>query len=171
MYSYMMVIIVHFFSLHDAIAISPCIRSSLSHTIVLNQGAFIVIDMMLERIKYEKTVDIYGCVKGLRTQRNFMVQTEDQYMFIHAALLEAIDAGNTEVPARNLLAHIKKLRLSDSTGGSGMDLEFKVSQTRIPIGLIHAISHCALSPHMQVTRCRCDSQVQRDCSSVTNAKL
>ncbi|VDP74462.1 unnamed protein product [Echinostoma caproni] len=87
--------------------------------------AFIVIDMMLERIKYEKTVDIYGCVKALRTQRNFMVQTEDQYVFIHSALLEAIDAGNTEVPARNLLAHVKKLRLLDATGGSGMDLEFK----------------------------------------------
>lgn len=82
---------------------------------------------MLERLKYEKTVDIYGCVKALRKQRNFMVQTEDQYIFIHSALLEVIDAGNTEVPARNLSAHIKKLRMLDATGGSGMELEFKVS--------------------------------------------
>lgn len=81
---------------------------------------------MLERIKHEKTVDMYGCVKALRTQRNFMVQTEDQYSFVHAALLEAIDAGNTEVPARNMLAHVKKLRLMDTAGGSGMELEFKV---------------------------------------------
>ncbi|RTG84012.1 uncharacterized protein DC041_0011420, partial [Schistosoma bovis] len=87
--------------------------------------AFIVIDIMLERLKYEKTVDIYGCVKALRKQRNFMVQTEDQYIFIHSALLEVIDAGNTEVPARNLSAHIKKLRMLDATGGSGMELEFK----------------------------------------------
>ncbi|CAH8616102.1 unnamed protein product [Schistosoma intercalatum] len=96
-------------------------------------GAFIVIDIMLERLKYEKTVDIYGCVKALRKQRNFMVQTEDQYIFIHSALLEVIDAGNTEVPARNLSAHIKKLRMLDATGGSGMELEFKkLAQFRLP---------------------------------------
>ena len=39
-------------------------------------GAFIVIDAMLERIKHEKTVDIYGHVTCLRAQRNYMVQTE-----------------------------------------------------------------------------------------------
>ena len=60
-------------------------------------GAFIVIDSMLERIKHEKTIDIYGHVTCLRSQRNYMVQTEDQYMFIHDALLEAIICGFTEV--------------------------------------------------------------------------
>ena len=39
-------------------------------------ACFIVIDSMLERVKYENTVDIYGHVTVLRTQRNFMVQTE-----------------------------------------------------------------------------------------------
>ena len=36
-------------------------------------GAFIVIDAMLERIKHERTVDIYGHVTCLRAQRNYMV--------------------------------------------------------------------------------------------------
>lgn len=31
---------------------------------------------MLERVKHENTVDIYGHVTVLRTQRNFMVQNE-----------------------------------------------------------------------------------------------
>ena len=61
-------------------------------TASLNQfrfsGAFIVIDSMLERMKHEKTVDVYGHVTCLRAQRNYMVQTEDQYIFIHDALLE-----------------------------------------------------------------------------------
>ncbi|ESN90402.1 hypothetical protein HELRODRAFT_186608 [Helobdella robusta] len=89
-------------------------------------GAFIVIDSMLERIKHEKTVDIYGHVTCLRAQRNYMVQTEDQYVFIHDALLEAIQSGNTEVSARNLLAHIQKLNQVDpGDTETGMELEFK----------------------------------------------
>jgi protein-tyrosine phosphatase len=60
-------------------------------------GAFIVIDSMLERMKQEKTVDVYGHVTCLRAQRNYMVQTEDQYIFIHDALLEAAISGSTEV--------------------------------------------------------------------------
>ena len=62
-------------------------------------GAFIVIDSMLERIKHEKTIDVYGHVTCLRAQRNYMVQTEDQYTFIHDALLEAVMSGFTEVSA------------------------------------------------------------------------
>ncbi|XP_067679322.1 tyrosine-protein phosphatase Lar-like isoform X10 [Haliotis asinina] len=89
-------------------------------------GAFIVIDAMLERIKHEKTVDIYGHVTCLRAQRNYMVQTEDQYIFIHDSLLEAVQCGNTEVPARNLTAHIQKLTAPEpGETVTGMELEFK----------------------------------------------
>ncbi|XP_062594902.1 receptor-type tyrosine-protein phosphatase F-like isoform X2 [Saccostrea cucullata] len=89
-------------------------------------GAFIVIDAMLERIKHEKTVDIYGHVTCLRAQRNYMVQTEDQYIFIHDALLEAVTCGNTEVPARNLSVHIQKLMQPEpGETVTGMELEFK----------------------------------------------
>ncbi|XP_016370830.1 receptor-type tyrosine-protein phosphatase F isoform X7 [Sinocyclocheilus rhinocerous] len=89
-------------------------------------GCFIVIDAMLERMKHEKTVDIYGHVTCMRAQRNYMVQTEDQYIFIHEALLEAATCGNTEVPARNLYAHIQKLTqppLGETV--TAMELEFK----------------------------------------------
>ncbi|XP_035385711.1 receptor-type tyrosine-protein phosphatase delta isoform X5 [Electrophorus electricus] len=89
-------------------------------------GCFIVIDAMLERIKHEKTVDIYGHVTLMRAQRNYMVQTEDQYVFIHDALLEAVTCGNTEVPARNLYAYIQKLtQLEAGENVTAMELEFK----------------------------------------------
>ncbi|XP_061816279.1 receptor-type tyrosine-protein phosphatase delta-like isoform X21 [Nerophis lumbriciformis] len=89
-------------------------------------GCFIVIDAMMERIKHEKTADIYGHVTLMRAQRNYMVQTEDQYVFIHDALQEAINCGTTEVPARNLFAYIQKLtQIEGGENVTGMELEFK----------------------------------------------
>lgn len=58
-----------------------------------------------------------------------MVQTEDQYIFIHEALLEAATCGNTEVLARNLFAHIQKLsQVPPGESVTAMELEFKVSR-------------------------------------------
>ncbi|XP_067368620.1 protein tyrosine phosphatase receptor type Fa isoform X19 [Channa argus] len=89
-------------------------------------GCFIVTDAMLERMKHEKSADIYGHVTCMRAQRNYMVQTEDQYIFIHEALLEAATCGNTEVPARNLYAHIQKLTQNPpGETVTAMELEFK----------------------------------------------
>ncbi|XP_016890717.1 protein tyrosine phosphatase receptor type Db isoform X13 [Cynoglossus semilaevis] len=89
-------------------------------------GCFIVIDAMTERIKHEKTIDIYGHVTLMRSQRNYMVQTEDQYIFIHDALLEAVTCGNTEVPARNLFSYIQRLtQIEPGENVTGMEVEFK----------------------------------------------
>lgn len=89
-------------------------------------GCFIVIDAMLERVKQEKTLDIYGHVTLMRSQRNYMVQTEEQYVFIYEALLEAVSCGNTEVPARNLYAYIQRLSQTEPPEHiSGMEQEFK----------------------------------------------
>ncbi|XP_071062530.1 receptor-type tyrosine-protein phosphatase S-like isoform X3 [Pseudochaenichthys georgianus] len=89
-------------------------------------GCFIVIDAMLERIRQERTVDIYGQVTLMRSQRNYMVQTEDQYSFIHEALLEAVACGNTEVAARSLYSYMQKLaKVEPGEHITGMELEFK----------------------------------------------
>lgn len=90
-------------------------------------GCYIVIDSMLERMRHENTIDIYGHVTCLRAQRNYMVQTEDQYIFIHDAILEAVVCGPTEVPARNLHNHIQKLMQTAeaSENINGMEMEFK----------------------------------------------
>ncbi|GFU37481.1 tyrosine-protein phosphatase Lar [Nephila pilipes] len=89
-------------------------------------GCFIVIDSMLERLKHETTVDIYGHVTCLRAQRNYMVQTEDQYVFTHDSVLEAVIAGVTEVPARSLYTHIQQLmQILPGDNTAGMEIEFK----------------------------------------------
>ncbi|CAL8101211.1 unnamed protein product [Calicophoron daubneyi] len=73
-------------------------------------GAFIVIDSQLERLKHEKSVDIFGSVGRMRNQRNFMVQTEEQYTFLYDVFLEAATVNGTEVTAHGLYNHVVKLR-------------------------------------------------------------
>lgn len=90
-------------------------------------GAFIVIDCMLERLRYQNTVDIYGCVTQLRAQRSYMVQTEEQYIFIHDAVLDAVNSGSTEVPASRLHQHVQALKQPSNDQISGIDMEFRVS--------------------------------------------
>ncbi len=86
------IIIINYFDIHMLL----CYSAGVGRT-----GAFIVIASMLERLRAEKTVDVYGHVTCLRAQRNYMVQTEDQYIFIHDAILEAVVTGFTEVRVRD----------------------------------------------------------------------
>ena len=95
-------------------------------------GTYVVIDAMLDRIQHEQTLDVYGHVTCLRAQRNYMVQTEDQYVFIYEALVDAVESGNTEVPADSLYLHVQHLTTLYVTDDprqpavTGMEIEFKV---------------------------------------------
>ena len=90
-------------------------------------GCYIVIDTMLERLKYEKTIDIYGHVTCLRSQRNYMIQTEEQYIFCYDAILEAIQTGYTDIPVRNLYSQLEKLlqTIDENCTLTEMELEYK----------------------------------------------
>ena len=81
---------------------------------------------MIQSIAAEKTVDVFGYVMTLRRDRNIMVQVEEQYVFIHEVLLEAIHSGYTEIRANDLRSHMKLLmQVSPSTGTSFLHLFFK----------------------------------------------
>ncbi|XP_056001653.1 receptor-type tyrosine-protein phosphatase alpha-like [Ostrea edulis] len=57
-------------------------------------GTFISFDYLLEEGAAEQTVDVKGYIASLRQQRGGSVQTCDQYIFLHEALMEGISNSN-----------------------------------------------------------------------------
>lgn len=54
-----------------------------------------------------------------------MVQTEDQYAYLHYALLEFIKSGDTEIEAHELRDYIKRKSEIDTVTGTLLDIVFK----------------------------------------------
>ena len=110
-------------------------------------GTFITIDTALEQVKSEGVVGIYNIVDKLRHQRPQMVQSlvccqhidwlclilrvllQEQYTFIHDAILESITCGNTQVGAADLQRAVNKLKQRDPhTALTGYEQQYKVLQ-------------------------------------------
>ena len=112
-------------------------------------GTFICVDMVLEQIKAEQVVDISGIINQLRHQRMKMVQTpvrcikqtplacdstvvycthQEQFVFIHDAVLESVTCGDTQISATNLRAAIQKMsRVDSATHKNTFEAQFHVS--------------------------------------------
>ena len=52
---------------------------------------------------------------------------QDQYIFIHDAILESVTCGDTQIEAGNLRRRLTQLQNKDESGRTGFELQFSVS--------------------------------------------
>ena len=77
-------------------------------------GTYIVIDSMLQQMRRKRKLSVYGFLKHIRTQRNYLVQTEEQYVFTYDVLLEALKSGTTEIHRDKFANYVKELHVPSS---------------------------------------------------------
>ncbi|KRT79270.1 hypothetical protein AMK59_7578 [Oryctes borbonicus] len=76
-------------------------------------GTLVALDYLLQQLKEEGQVAIFNAICDLRHQRNFLVQSLKQYIFIYRALMEVAQYGDTEIPASELKSTTEKLKKID----------------------------------------------------------
>nr|XP_034981896.1 receptor-type tyrosine-protein phosphatase mu isoform X18 [Zootoca vivipara] len=117
-------------------------------------GCFIVIDIMLDMAEREGVVDIYNCVRELRSRRVNMVQTEEQYVFIHDAILEACLCGDTTVPASQVRSvYYEMNKLDPQTNSSQIKEEFRTLNMVTPTLRVEDCSIALLPRNHEKNRC------------------
>ncbi|XP_059092018.1 tyrosine-protein phosphatase 99A-like [Tigriopus californicus] len=100
-------------------------------------GCYIVIDAMMRQIEARGDVNVFSFLKHIRAQRNHLVQTEDQYSFIHDALAEAIESGETHINRGCMPRYIHSLQCIDVTDDKNhpskiLEKQYKILSTYHP---------------------------------------
>eukprot|EP00096_Caligus_rogercresseyi_P010023 TRINITY_DN3526_c0_g2_i1.p1 TRINITY_DN3526_c0_g2~~TRINITY_DN3526_c0_g2_i1.p1 ORF type:complete len:472 (-),score=119.67 TRINITY_DN3526_c0_g2_i1:99-1514(-) len=100
-------------------------------------GAYILMDAMMKQMKAKCELNIVAFLRHIRTQRNYLVQTLEQYIFVHDALAEAVASGETHINVSYLSRYIGSLQSSFTTDENAVpwqlsDRQFKLATSYRP---------------------------------------
>ncbi|KAI8786599.1 multiple epidermal growth factor domains protein 6 [Biomphalaria glabrata] len=88
-------------------------------------GTFIALHNLIGQAKETGCMDFYNTVVKLRQDRVNMVQTVEQYMFLHEAALVAVICLDTTVHASGIQDKLRHLESKTSSGQTFFEKEFK----------------------------------------------
>ncbi|KAI8122637.1 Tyrosine-protein phosphatase 69D [Lucilia cuprina] len=88
-------------------------------------GTLVALDSLLQQLEEESQVSIFNTVCDLRHQRNFLVQSLKQYIFLYRALLDTAHLGITEINAVGLSSAIENLKSKAEDGREKCKLEIE----------------------------------------------
>ncbi|XP_060555238.1 tyrosine-protein phosphatase 99A-like isoform X5 [Ruditapes philippinarum] len=90
-------------------------------------GTYILIESMIKQIKDKGTVNIPAFLLHIRQQRNFLVQTEEQYMLIHDAIAEYIlTQGDTEIRADDISKYLSQVTNQINGEMTSLDIQYNL---------------------------------------------
>ncbi|KAF6039717.1 hypothetical protein EB796_001973 [Bugula neritina] len=82
---------------------------------------FIALDSLIQQAESEGKVDVYGYVSQMRKQRCNMIQTLDQYIFLHDAILEASEGFDTTISLAEFKSEYDIIKQDQLTGKGQLD--------------------------------------------------
>ena len=106
---------------------------------VLDEPAlFIAIDSLMAQINDNAThINIFECVSHLRHQRNHLVQSLKQYIFVYRAIMEFAEFGDTEIEICHLRDHYRLLKDHKFEGNvNGIMVEFEVLSIQVILKIV-----------------------------------
>ncbi|XP_050023108.3 receptor-type tyrosine-protein phosphatase kappa-like isoform X1 [Dermacentor andersoni] len=89
-------------------------------------GAYILLENLIEQAQSEGVVDVIGQLAAMRHNRMNVVETLEQYNFVHRALMESVCIRDHSVPCSKISDRYRELLVVDeSTGKNNFAKEFE----------------------------------------------
>ncbi|XP_067947086.1 receptor-type tyrosine-protein phosphatase T-like [Watersipora subatra] len=88
-------------------------------------GTYVALDYLLDQAKAEGVVDVFECLKEMRSRRPCMIQTVDQYELLHDALSEALATQNFPCQSTEVEFKISMHKLQPNSEADLISVEYQ----------------------------------------------
>ncbi|CAL1544213.1 unnamed protein product, partial [Lymnaea stagnalis] len=87
-------------------------------------GTFIALRNVMREAEDTQQMDFFNTVAKLRQDRTMMIQTAEQYVFLHEAAKVAMTCINTTITSNNITDRVRQLEKKSISGKTEMEIEF-----------------------------------------------